>query len=70
MRVDKTDLPSDETDVAADDDIGHLPCDVTDAVDDNIVTYLIVTDNPKGDLTMHDVDEVYNVCLLYTSRCV
>ena len=47
------DLPYNEIGVtgAADDD------------DDDIVTYLVVTNNPKGDLTVHDVDKVYYIIL-------
>ena len=50
------------------ENIDVLPCDVIGAAvdDDNvddIVTYLIVTNNTKGDLTVNDVDEVYDVIL-------
>ena len=63
------DRPCDATVVADDDndDIDVLPYNATGvAVDDDvddIVTYLVVTNNPKGDLTIHSVDEVYDVVL-------
>ena len=59
QRVDKTDiLPCDETGAAADDDdddIDDLPGNETGVTgvavdDDDIVTYLVVTSNSKGDL--------------------
>ena len=42
------------------DYIKNLPCDVIGVVvdddDDEIITYLVVTKNTKGELTMNDVD--------------
>ena len=69
-REEKIYLSCDAT-VVADDDNDDLPYNVTGvAVDDDvddIVTYLVVTNNPKGDLTVHSVDEAYDVVLWSSS---
>ena len=45
--------------------LGDLPSNETGAAndDDDIVTYLVVTNNPKGELTVYDVDKVYDVII-------
>ena len=56
-RVEQSDdLPCDETEVTgvADDDD-----------DDDLVTYLIVTNNPKGDLTVYNFDKVHGLSLIH-----
>ena len=46
-------------------DLPYNETEVTGAVDDDddIVTYLIVTNNTMGDLTVNNIDEVYDVIL-------
>ena len=49
-------------------DIEHLPGDKTSAVagdenNDEVITYLIVTNNTKGDLTIPKVDLIYEIIM-------
>ena len=44
----------------------HLPCDVIDVLDvydDEIITYLGMTNNTKGDLNIINADKVYEIII-------
>ena len=63
-------LPCDVISTAANDDNvdnEYLPCDengvVADDNNDEIITYLIVTNNMKGDMTIPNVDKFYDIIM-------
>ena len=60
--------------VCPDEIVGELPVSKQEMIEIakalSINAKILIMDEPTSALTSREIDELFNICLLYTSRCV